>query len=101
MNSGLLLSALAIISVLTSLSTEGIKKILDERKKEYSANILAVCVSIGITLAGSVMYIIYNSIPLTGKVIVTIVALAFLSFLTATVGYDKLIQALKQLGGGK
>lgn len=94
-----LLTALTAISVLTSLCTEGIKKILDERKKKYSSIILAVEVSAGITLIGSIMYIVYNSIPVTPQVIVSVVALIFLSFLLATVGYDTVIKALKQIKG--
>ena len=99
MNSGFLLCALAVISVLTSLCVEGMKKLLDEQGKKYSSNILAVCVSAGITIIGSIMYIIYNSIPVTPQNIVIIIALVFLSFLCATVGYDKVIQALKQIKG--
>lgn len=99
-NSGFLLSALAVISALTSLTTEGIKKIYDERGKKYSSNILAVCVAFGITVIGSALYIIYASIPVTPQIIVVIIALVFLSFLVATTGYDKVIQMLKQLGGG-
>lgn len=94
-----LLTALTAISVLTSLCTEGIKKILDERKKKYSSIILAVEVSAGITLIGSIMYIVYNSIPVTPQVIVSVVALIFLSFLLATVGYDTVIKAMKQIKG--
>ena len=101
MNSGFLISVLAIISVLTSLSVEGIKKILDEQGKQYSSNILAIEVSTGITLIGSVMYIIYKSVPITPQIIVTIIALVFLSFLCATVGYDKIKQLLQQIGGRK
>lgn len=99
MNSNLLISALAIISVLTTLTVEAIKTILDERKKTYSSNVLAVCVSIGITLIGSTLYIIYNSVPVTPQVVVVIIALIYLSFLTATVGFDKIKQLLKQIGG--
>ena len=99
MNSGFLLSVLAVISVLTSLCVEGIKKILDEREKKYSSNILAVEVSAGITIIGSIMYIVYKSIPVTPQVVVTIIALVFLSFLCATCGYDKLKQLLQQIGG--
>lgn len=101
MSSGFLLSVLAVISVLTSLAVEGIKKILDERNAKYNSNILAVLTAFAITILGSYMYIIYNSIPVTPQIIVTVVALAFLSFLSATIGYDKLIQALMQLGGVK
>ena len=97
MNSGLLLSALAIISVLTTLTVEGIKKLLDEKGKTYSSNILAVTVSFVITLIGSILYIIHFAIPVTAQVIVVIICLVFLSFLTATIGYDKVKQLFEQL----
>lgn len=97
MNSVLLLSALAIISALTTLTVEGIKKLLDEKGKTYSSNILAVTVSFVITLIGSILYIIYFAIPVTAQVIVVIICLVFLSFLTATVGYDKVKQLFEQL----
>jgi len=99
MNSGLLLSALAGISVLTSLTVQALKKILDEKGVTYSSNILAVVVAIVLTLAISIGYVVYTSVAVTPQVVVTIIALMFLSFLTATVGYDKVVQALKQLGG--
>lgn len=95
----ILLPALAAISVLTSLTVEGLKKILDEKKIKYSANILAVIVAFAITIIGSVLYIIFYAVPVTPQVIVLIVALSLLSFIIATVGYDKLKQAIKQLGG--
>jgi predicted membrane chloride channel (bestrophin family) len=99
MNSGLLLSALAGISVLTSLTVQALKKILDEKSVTYSSNILAVVVAIVLTLAISIGYVVYTSVAVTPQVVVTVIALMFLSFLTATVGYDKVVQALKQLGG--
>ena len=93
------MGALTVISVLTSLTVEGMKKLLDEQKKKYSCNILAIEVAFGITIIGSFMYIVWNSIPVTPQVIVTVIALVFLSFLVATVGYDKVKQLLKQIGG--
>lgn len=97
MNSGFLLSALAIISSLTTLTVEGIKKLLDEKHIEYSSNILAVIVAFVLTLIGSILYIVYFSIAVTPQVIVIIICLVFLSFLVATVGYDKVKQLLEQL----
>lgn len=97
MNSGFLLSVLAIISALTTLTVEGIKKILDEKQVQYSSNILAIIVSFVITLVGSILYIVYFSVPVTAQVIVLIICLVFLSFLVATVGYDKIKQLLEQI----
>lgn len=96
-NSGFLMGALALISALTGLTVEGMKKVLDERKVEYKSTALAVYTAFGITVVGSLLYIIYNSIPITPQVVVIVIALAFLSFLCATVGYDKVVKVL----GGK
>ena len=98
MTSGFLISALALISVLTSLTVEAIKKLLNEKQIPYSSNLLAVIVAVLLTIAVSVCYILYFAIPITVQVIITVVALAFLSFLGATVGFDKIKQLLEQLG---
>jgi len=97
MSSQFLLSALAIISVLTSLTVEAIKKILDEKHKEYSSNLLAVIVAAVLTFAISVGYVLYYGIPWTIQTAITMIALIFLSFLSATVGYDKIKQLLEQI----
>ena len=94
MNSGLLMGALALISALTGLTVEGLKKILDEKGKTYSSTLLAVYVSFGITVFGSILYMVYRSVPFTAQTFVIIVALTFLSFLCATTGYDKVIKVL-------
>lgn len=101
MNSGFLLSVLAVISALTTLTVEGIKKILDEKQVQYSSNVLAIIVALILTIVGSVLYLIYFSIPVTAQVIVIIICLVFLSFLVATVGYDKVKQLLEQLKKGE
>ena len=99
MNNGILISGLAGISVLTSLTVQALKKLLDEKQVKYSSNILAMIVSVVLTIIVSICYIIYTAIPVTPQVVITTIALTFLSFLTSTVGYDKVMQMLKQLGG--
>ena len=94
--SGLLISALAVISALTSLTVEAIKKI---SQKELDGNILAVVSALIITIIGSVLYIVYNSLSVTPQVIVIVIALAYLSFLSASCGYDKIKRLLEQIGG--
>ena len=97
MSSGFLLSVLAGISALTTLTVEGIKKILDEKQVHYSSNVLAIIVALVLTIVGSVLYLVYFSIPVTAQVIVIIICLVFLSFLIATVGYDKVKQLIEQI----
>ena len=70
-----LTTALLIVSVITNLTVEGIKKLLDGTKVKYSSNVLAAVLSVLIACAVSVIYLI----------------------MTDTVGYDKVIQMLKQI----
>jgi len=98
MNNGFLLSALALISVLTSLTVEAIKKILNEKKVEYSSNLLAVIVSTILTVALCVGYTLYFGEPFTIQKVIIMIALTFLSFLSATVGFDKIKQLFEQMG---
>lgn len=89
--------ALTVISVLTSLATEGIKKLLDEQKIKYAPNLLAAAVSVIFTIVASVCYIVYTGGVVTGQIIIECVVMVFLSFLIATVGYDKVMQAIGQI----
>jgi hypothetical protein len=94
---GILITALALISVLTSLTVEALKKLLGENIKSY--NLLAAIVSVLLTIAISIGYLVYTGTMLTSQIVVVIVALMFLSFLAATVGYDKVVQMIKQIIG--
>lgn len=95
MNSGFLLSALALISVLTSLTVEALKKLLGDAK--YSANLLAAIVSVILSIAVCLGYLIYTGTAFTAQVAVIIVAMTFLSFLASMVGFDKIRQLFEQL----
>lgn len=99
MNNGTMLAVLAGLATFTSLVVEGVKKLLDEKGKKYSANLLAVIVSVISTIIVSVLYIIYAGIAVTPQVIVSCVGLMIFSFLSATVGYDKIKQLIEQLAG--
>ena len=98
MSSGLIVTALTIISVLTSLTVEAIKKILNDKHIDYSSNLLAMIVSVVLTVAISVGYILYLGVPITIQNIIVIIALVFLSFLSSTTSFDKVKQFLQQIG---
>ena len=97
--------ALLVVSVLTNLTVEGIKTILDKRSANYSANVMAAITSVVISAALSAGYMIWTETALNAKTAVELIALMYLSFLVATNGYDKVIQAIKQIqsymGGDK
>lgn len=86
-------------SLFTSLTVEAIKKMLEGKSKK--SNLIAAAVAIVLAVAIGVGYaILFGVIDMT-QYVVTIVALCFLSWLCAMVGYDKVIQAIEQLFKGK
>lgn len=93
--------ALLAISVLTNFTVEAIKKFLDESNATYSSNLLAAVISVIAALITSIVYIIANGISFSLLVGIQIVILMYLSFLTSTLGYDKVIQMLEQINIAK
>lgn len=94
-----LTTALLLVSLVTNFTVEGLKKLLDESKVNYSSNLLAVVVAVVIAGLVSAGYLILNDIAFSLKVGVQIIVLMYLSFLVSTVGYDKIIQMIEQLTG--
>lgn len=92
-----LLIALFAISVLTNLTVEGIKKVLDKRSANYSSNVMAAITSVVLSVALSAGYLIWTETALNARIAVELIALAYLSFLVSTNGYDKVVQAIKQI----
>ena len=97
MDLSFLTTALIAVSLLTNLTVEGLKKLMDERGMSYSSNLLAAVTSVIIAAAIFGGYMIMNDITFTIKIAVQIVVLMYLAFLSSTVGYDKIIQTLKQI----
>ena len=85
-----------ITSTLTGLATEAIKKLLAEHSKNYYANTLAGIVSVILSVAIGIGYMMLSSISFNSQTVVYLVALIFISWLCAMVGYDKVVQAISQ-----
>lgn len=85
-----------ITSTLTSLATEAVKKLLAEHSKNYYANTLAGIVSVILSVAIGIGYMMLFSISFTSQAIVYLISLVFISWLCAMVGYDKVVQAISQ-----
>ncbi|MCD8369558.1 MAG: aminopeptidase [Clostridiales bacterium] len=94
----IVLFELLIVSTLVGLATEALKKLLDEYGRTYHANMLAGCVSLVISAAVGVAYMVVTNAALNAKMAVYLIALMFLSWLCAMVGYDKVIQTISQIG---
>lgn len=91
--------ALLVVSILTNLTVQGIKNIKDKKAENYSSNVMAAVISVVLSAVLSVGYLIWTETAFNAKIAVELVALMYLSFLVATNGYDKFIQAIKQLKG--
>lgn len=89
------LLGLMIVSTVTGLATEAVKKILTEHNVAYHANTLAGVVSAALSVMIGVGYILLSGGEFTAKAIVCIIALVFMSWLCAMVGYDKVIAMIK------
>ena len=95
-NLEIFLMGLLFVSAITSLTTEAVKKILTENKKAYSANTLAGIVSIIVSLAVGISYLLIGHIGFTAEIAVYLFALMVGSWLCAMLGYDKVIQTISQ-----
>lgn len=92
------LAMLLACSLFTSLTVEGIKKVTEGMQVKYSSNIVAAVVAIVLALAISCGYNAYVALAFDAKFWIAVCGLVFLSWLCAMVGYDKVIQAIAQLG---
>lgn len=89
------LVGLMIVSTLTGFVTEAIKKIVAERNVPYRPNTVSGIVAAVLSAGIGTGYAIINGIAFTGSIIVCIVALTFIGWLGAMVGYDKITDLLK------
>lgn len=60
-------TALLIVSLVTNLTVEGIKKLLNETTIKYSSNVLAAVVAVLMSCAVCVIYLIMNDVAFTQK----------------------------------
>lgn len=95
------LFALFAVSIFTNLTVQAIKKLLNKNDVNYSSNVLAVVVSSILSAVVVVLYGIYTSATFDAKMVLEIVILIYLSFLCSTLGYDKVVEAIKQIGEAK
>lgn len=87
---------LLVISTLTGLATEAFKKIMSEHNIAYKANTLAGIVALLVSTIVGIGYVVFTGSTFTAQIFVCLIAMIFMSWLCAMVGYDKVIQAMSQ-----
>lgn len=90
------LMLLMLTSVLTSLTVEAVKMMLGE-KVSFNNNMLVGFISLVLSVIIGICYCIKYNVAFTNVTIIYILALVFMSWLCAMLGYDKVIQTLSQV----
>lgn len=81
----------------SSLLTEAVKKAYANAHKEYSANIVALINAIVVGCGGTAVLYMLKSIPWTVNNIICLVLMGVAVWMASMIGYDKIIQLLKQI----
>ena len=96
MNFEIALMLLLIVATMTGLVTEAVKKVLQEGNVSYKPNLLAGLVAVALSVGVGAAYMVMTETTLNAQMAVYLIALVFLSWLSAMVGYDKVIQTIAQ-----
>lgn len=90
---------LTICATVTSLVSEGIKKLFDDMKVKYASNILVLIVALIIGCGATALYYVNYQVPFTALNSVYLALMGVANWLGAMLGYDKVKQAIAQIGG--
>ncbi|MBO5144994.1 MAG: hypothetical protein J6C19_05605 [Lachnospiraceae bacterium] len=89
---------LTICAAATSLLTQGIKKLLDDAKVTYASNILVLIVAVIVGCGATALYYVNYQIPFNALNSVYLALMGVANWLGAMLGYDKVKQAVSQIG---
>ena len=92
------LMLLSAFTVLSGLTTEGIKNLISD-KSNMSYNIIALIVSLIVGGVGCAIYYQLNAIPFDINNVIYMILMGLASGLCSMVSYDKLKQCIEQISG--
>lgn len=93
----LFITLVTCFATATSLITEATKKILDSKSIKYAANVVACIVAAIVGIGGTAAYYALTSIPFNATNVVSMILMGVAVAVGSMVGYDKVIQAVKQI----
>lgn len=96
MNVTIFLILLFAFSTISGLVTEAIKKIKND-KINLSYNLIALCTSLIVGVAGTAVYYQLNNMPFNIDNVIYMILLGLSSGLCAMLGYDKVCQTILQI----
>lgn len=98
MTMAVFLVLLTVCAAVTSLFTEGVKKLLDDMHVSYASNILVLIVAVVIGCGATALYYVNYNVPFNALNSVYLALMGVANWLGAMLGYDKVKQAVSQIG---
>lgn len=92
-----MLALITAFSIITSLATQFVKKILDTFKVQYASNIVVFVVSAAVGGCGTGLYYVNHQIPLNALTSVYLAIMSLSNCMGAMLGYDKVKQVVTQI----
>ncbi len=94
----LFLTLVTVLSAVTSLFTEAVKKLFDGLEEEYSSNVIAGVCAVSVGLIGTATSYILLGIEFSAGNVVCAFLMAVVIWIGAMTGYDKVKQLINQIG---
>lgn len=94
----LFITIVTLGAAVSSLLTEAIKKAYNNANKEYSANVIALINAVVVGGIGTAVVYMLRGIPWTINNIICLILMILVVWIGSMIGYDKVIQLLKQIG---
>ena len=89
---------LTVFATITALVTEAVKKFLNEQKVKYASNIVVLLVALIVGCGGTAIYYVNFQVPFNALNSVYLALMGIANWIGSMVGYDKVKQAIAQLG---
>lgn len=97
----LFVTILTIGAAVSALLTEAIKKAYSNEKKDYSANMIALINAVVVGGGGTAVTYMLVGIPWTVNNIICLILMIVCVWIGSMVGYDKIVQLIKQIAESK
>lgn len=97
----LFISIFTVGAAISGLLTEAVKKAYQNAQKEYSSNVIALINAVVVGGLGTACAYMLLEIPWTVNNIICLALMAVVVWMGSMIGYDKIVQLLKQIGDVK
>lgn len=88
---------LTACAAITSLLTQAIKKVLDDLKVTYAANIVVLIIAMIVGCGATAIYYVNYEVPFSALNSVYLALMGIANWLGSMLGYDKVKQAIAQI----